>query len=61
MKVKIDWNSVKKQTLWSYEDLLKKLLNVLAYSFVQEHYNHTIELAQDYRQKNSARLSAEPG
>jgi hypothetical protein len=24
-KVKIDWVSVKKQTLWSYEDLIGKL------------------------------------
>ena len=44
----IDWNSVKKQTLWSYEDLIGKLLSVLAYDFVQEHYNHTMEQAQDY-------------
>jgi hypothetical protein len=46
--VKIDWNSVKKQTLWSYEDLIGKLLSVLAYDFVQEHYNHTMKQAQDY-------------
>lgn len=44
----IDWDSVKKQTLWSYEDLIGKLLLVLAYGFVQEHYNHTMEQAQDY-------------
>jgi hypothetical protein len=49
--VKIDWSSVKKQTLWSYEDLIGKLLNVLAYDFVQEHYNHTMEQAQDYARK----------
>jgi hypothetical protein len=47
-KVDIDWNSVKKQTLWSYEDLIGKLLSVLAYDFVQEHYNHTIGQAQRY-------------
>ena len=44
----IDWNSVKKQTLWSYEDLIEKLQSVLAYNFVQEHYNHTMKQAQDY-------------
>ena len=48
MKVKIDWDSVKKQTLWSYEDLMKKLLSVLAYNFVAEHYNHTMKQAQGY-------------
>ena len=47
----IDWDSVKKQTLWSYEDLIKKLLSVLAYDFVQEHYNHTMQEAQVYAKK----------
>jgi hypothetical protein len=49
--VKIDWDSVKKQTLWSYENLIKKLLSVLAYDFVQEHYNHTMQEAQVYAKK----------
>jgi len=49
-KVTIDWDSVKKQTLWSYEDLIGKLLGVLAYDFVQEHYNHTMGQAQAYVQ-----------
>jgi hypothetical protein len=47
-EVEIDWTSVRKQTLWSYEDLIGKLLSVLAYDFVQEHYNHSMEQAQDY-------------
>jgi hypothetical protein len=47
----IDWDRVKKQTLWSYEDLLGKLLSALAYTFVQEHYNHTMEQAQVYAGK----------
>ena len=51
MTVKIDWNSVKQQTLWSYEDLMKKLLSVLAYDFVQEHYDHTMKQAQAYAKK----------
>jgi len=46
--MKMDWDRVKKQTLWSYEDLIGKLLSVLAYNFVQEHYNHTMEHAQVY-------------
>jgi hypothetical protein len=44
----IDWNRVKSQTLWSYEDLIKKLESVLAYPFVQEGYNHTMPQAQAY-------------
>ncbi len=47
-KVKIDWNAVKKQTLWSYEDLIAKLQEVLAFGFVQEHYNHTMKQSQAY-------------
>jgi hypothetical protein len=47
----IDWKEVKKQTLWSYEDLIKKLQEVLAYHFVQEHYNHTMRQAQAYAKK----------
>ena len=47
----VDWEIVKKQTLWSYEDLINKLLGVLAYDFVQEHYNHTMAEAQLYVRK----------
>lgn len=43
-----DWNYVKKHTLWSYEDLIRKLLKVLAYNFVREHYSHTMKEAIDY-------------
>jgi hypothetical protein len=49
--MKIDWDSVKKQTLWSYEDLIAKLQSVLNYNFVQEHYNHTFKQAQNYAKK----------
>ena len=38
----IDWSQVKKSTLWHYEDLIKKLLEVLDYDFVREKYNHTM-------------------
>ena len=44
----IDWNRVKKQTLWSYEDLISKLRQVLAYDFVQKHYYHTMQQAARY-------------
>lgn len=43
-----DWTQVKKQTLWTYEALIEKLLDVLAYAFVREHYNHTMPEAQSY-------------
>jgi Domain of unknown function (DUF4332) len=46
--VKVDWNHVKKLTLWSYEDLIAKLQDVLSYPFVQEHCNHTMKQAQAY-------------
>lgn len=49
--MKIDWDGVKKQTLWSYEDLIHKLERVLAYSFVQEHYDHTMKQARGYAKK----------
>jgi hypothetical protein len=47
-KMKIDWDDVKKQTLWSYEDLIGKLQDVLAYGFVQEHHDHTMGQARSY-------------
>jgi hypothetical protein len=49
--MKIDWSRAKKQTLWCYEDLIKKLQSVLAYDFVQAHYNHTMKQAQGYARK----------
>jgi len=49
--MKIDWDIVKRQTLWSYEDLIKKLQVVLAYAFVQNHYNHTMAQAQAYAKR----------
>ena len=44
----IDWNLVKKMTLWDYEELIKKILDVFSYSFVQEYYNHNMSEAIDY-------------
>jgi hypothetical protein len=44
----IDWNLVKKMTLWDYEGLIKKISEVFSYSFIQEHYNHNMKEATDY-------------
>lgn len=49
--MKIDWNRVKKQTLWNYEDLIAKLQSILDYDFVKEHYNHTFKQAKIYANK----------
>ena len=46
--MKIDWAQVKKKTLWQYEDLIKKMLDVLNYGFVQENYSHTMPDAIAY-------------
>jgi len=47
----IDWTQVKKRTLWHYEDLIKKILTVLNYGFVQEYYNHSMEEAITYSER----------
>jgi hypothetical protein len=47
----IDWEQVKKITLWNYDEFVKKLLKTLAYGFVLEHYNHTMDEAGDYAEK----------
>lgn len=44
----IDWDFVKAKTLWNYEELTGKILDVLGYGFVQEHYNHSLQEAADY-------------
>jgi hypothetical protein len=49
--MEIDWSLVKKRTLWHYEDLIKKMLNVLNYDFVQEHYNHKMKEAVLHSEK----------
>ncbi len=46
--MEFDWSQVKKQTLWTYEELIKKLLEVLTYNLVQETYNHTMPEAKSY-------------
>lgn len=47
----IDWDHVKKKTLWHYEALIMKMLNTLEYSFIQEHYNHSMEEAVAFSEK----------
>ncbi|MBN1217708.1 MAG: DUF4332 domain-containing protein [Anaerolineae bacterium] len=49
--MKIDWNQVKKETLWHYEDLIEKILNVLDYGFVQKHYNHSMDEAAAFSER----------
>jgi hypothetical protein len=46
-----DWDYVKKKTLWHYDDLIKKILNVFNYNFVQEYYNHTMPEAATYSER----------
>lgn len=47
----IDWNLVKKMTLWDYDELIKKISEVLSYNFIQEHYNHDMREATNYVKK----------
>ena len=47
----IDWAHVKKKTLWHYEDLIEKMLNTLEYPFVHEHYNHSMEEAENFAER----------
>jgi len=47
-KPMIDWKLVKKMTLWDYEELIKKMTEILSYSFIQEHYNHKMKEASNY-------------
>ena len=49
--MKIDWDHVKKTTLWPYEELIEKIIQVLEYGFVQEHYNHTMKEAIVYSER----------
>ena len=49
--MRIDWDHVKKITLWQYEQLIEKMLNVLDYGFVQELYNHTMDEAAAYSER----------
>jgi len=51
VEIMMDWNLVKKMTLWDYEKLIKKISEVFYYSFVQEHYDHNMSNATDYVRK----------
>ena len=43
-----DWSLVKKMTLWDYDELINEIVEVFAYSFIQEHYNHNMKEATSY-------------
>lgn len=47
----IEWALVKAKTLWSYDDLIKKMLSPLKYPFVLKQYNHTMEEAEAFALK----------
>ena len=49
--MEIDWDLVKKQTLWHYEKLIGKILDVLEYPFIQAYYGHDMTEAGIYSQK----------
>lgn len=44
----LDWNLVKKATLWDYEELVEKMSGDFSYTFVQELYDHNMKEAADY-------------
>lgn len=48
LNMDIDWNLVKKMTLWNYEELMSRILKVLSYDFIQQHYNHNMKEAENY-------------
>jgi hypothetical protein len=50
----INWAFVKKKTLWSYEDLIKKMLYPIKVPFVLEQYNHTMGEAEQFAKKIQA-------
>ena len=49
--MEIDWDQVKKKTLWHYEKLIAKLLDVLEFNFVNEYYAHDMIEAGLYSEK----------
>ena len=51
MNLEIDWTIVKKKTLWNYEELIQKILNVMSYKFAGKYYNHNMTQAQKYATK----------
>jgi len=49
--MEINWAQVKKKTLWHYEKLTAKILEVLEYNFVQDNYGHNMVDAGNYAEK----------
>ena len=46
--MQLDWGIVKKRTLWTYEELIQKILDVMSYGFVSKQYNHNMRDARNY-------------
>jgi len=46
--MQIDWTIIKKKTLWNYEELIQKILDVMSYEFVSKHYEHNMKEARNY-------------
>ena len=46
--MEIDWDKVKKWTLWHYEDLIKRISKAFEYNFVQDSYNLPLKKAGVY-------------
>jgi len=49
--MQIDWTIVKKKTLWTYEELIQRILDVMSYETVSRHYNHSMKEAGNYAAK----------
>jgi len=49
--MRIDWTIVKKETLWTYEELIQRILDVMSYETVSRHYNHSMKEAGNYAAK----------
>jgi len=46
--MQIDWAIVKKETLWTYEELIQRILDAMSYEIVSKHYNHSMKEAANY-------------
>jgi hypothetical protein len=57
----VNWDTVKKVTLWQYEELIQKLQDVLIYPFAQEYYNHSMPLAIEYARRLFADKNLDKG
>ncbi len=44
----VDWSEVKKTTLWTYEELMEKLIDALSYDFVSQYYDRKISKVRQF-------------